>query len=391
MESRKNQPPWSNHLNSTPLKIGFIGGAIDSAVGATHKISAQMDNCWSLSAGCFSNHDETNQLTADKWCIDNRYLYSNYLELLDAEKGRLDAIAVLTPTPSHAEIVIAALECGYPVICEKALAISSDEAKQIKNAVDKNQGFLAVTYNYTGYPMVRELRSIIMEGLLGKLHQIHIEMPQEGFLRLDKDNNKPKPQAWRLKDHTIPTLSLDLGVHLHQMIHFLSGESPMELIAKNNNYGFFSDIVDNTMCIARYSGDLDCQLWFGKTALGNSNGLRVRIYGELGSAEWYQMQPEFLILHDNKGRKNTLERSCADLNIANDARYNRFKAGHPAGFIEAFSNLYADIADSLRRHNSDLEGNSPWVFGVDTALEGLLMLEAMARSANNQKWEAIHD
>jgi len=377
-------------LKSTPLRLGFIGGAIDSAVGTTHKISSQLDNRWSLDAACFSSHEESNILTAKQWGLDSDHVYSSYQELLEAEKDRLDAIAVLTPTPSHTDIVIAAIENGYPVICEKALAISSSEARLIKNAVNDNQGFLAVTYNYTGYPMIRELRSIIMDGLFGKLHQIHIEMPQEGFLRLDKGNNKPTPQAWRLKDYAIPTLSLDLGVHLHQMIHFLSGERPIELIARNNNYGFFDDIVDNTMCMARYSGNLDCQLWFGKTALGNSNGLRVRVYGELGSAEWYQMQPETLTLHDNKGRKSILERSCVDLKIANDARYNRFKAGHPAGFIEAFANLYTDIADCLQMHNSDIKNHSPWVFGVDTALEGLLMLEGMTKSANNKQWEVIH-
>ncbi len=377
-------------LNSIPLKLGFIGGAINSAVGATHKISAQMDNCWSLSAGCFSNHEESNRLTAKKWGVNDNHVYSNYHELLETEKNQLDAVVVLTPTPSHAEIVIAAIEHGYPVICEKSLTKSSNECKRIKNAIEKHQGFLAVTYNYTGYPMVRELRSIIRDGLLGKLHQIHIEMPQEGFLRLDNNDSRPTPQTWRLKDHNTPTLSLDLGVHIHHMIHFLSGERPIELVATNNNYGFFRDIVDNTMCIARYTSNLDCQLWFGKTALGNSNGLRIRVYGELGSAEWYQMQPETLILHDNKGRTNILKRSSVDLNIANDARYNRFKAGHPAGFIEAFANLYYDIAESLQRYENNINHKSPWVFGVDIAYEGLIMLETMTKSANNQSWESVH-
>ncbi|MCU7946754.1 MAG: Gfo/Idh/MocA family oxidoreductase [Candidatus Thiodiazotropha sp. (ex Cardiolucina cf. quadrata)] len=376
-------------LNTSALKLGFIGGSIDSAVGATHKISSQMDDRWVLSAGCFSKHDSSNFKTASAWGVAPERVYPSYHELLAAEVNQLDAVAVLTPTPSHTEVVLAALEHGYPVICEKALTKTVVEAKSIKRALDMRKGFLAVTYNYTGYPMVRELQAIAHSGRLGKLQQIHIEMPQEGYLRLDKNNNKLKPQTWRLKDDQIPTLSLDLGVHLHHMIHFLSGERPIELVAVNNNYGFFYDITDNTMCIARYTNDLDCQIWFGKSALGNSNGLQVRVYGEEGSAEWLQMQPETIIQHDNKGRVCTLQRSSVDLMLANDTRYNRFKAGHPAGFIEAFANLYVDIADSLEMYKKGENQSVPWVFGVDVALEGLVMLETMEQSATERIWKTM--
>jgi predicted dehydrogenase len=252
--------------------------------------------------------------------------------------------------------------------------------------VDQARGFLAVTYNYTGYAMLRELRRITLEGGLGKLNQIHIEMPQEGFARLGKDGAKPRPQSWRQKDGDIPTLSLDLGVHLHHIIDFLSGEKPVELVALNNSYGLIEGIVDNTLCIARYSNDLHCQLWFGKTALGHRNGLRVRVYGSSGSAEWYQMEPEVLTHYDNQGRISRYERACADVSIADEARYNRFKAGHPGGFLEAFANHYCDIADCLVQYRETGAYASPWVFSADIAEQGLIMLEAMAQSARDKTW-----
>jgi predicted dehydrogenase len=371
------------------LKLGFIGGAMDSAVGETHKISSQMDERWQLEAGCFSTRTDENLTTGHAWGVESGRIYTSYTEMLAEEQGKLDAVAILTPTPSHAEIVISALKYGYPVICEKALATSSEEIKNILHAVDEYSGYLTVTYNYTGYPMVRELQKIVKSGRLGRLQQIHIEMPQEGFLRLDGNGNKAEPQVWRLHDGIVPTVSLDLGVHIHQMIKFLSGECPVELIAMNNKFGLFDDIVDNTMCIAKYSGDVDCQIWFGKTALGNSNGLRVRVYGDKGSAEWYQLQPETLVVYDNRGRKNILERSSVDLIIANDRRYNRFKAGHPAGFIEAFANLYYDIAYDIQQFKANEKSNSPWVFGADVALEGLEMLETMAQSAKDKEWKTV--
>jgi predicted dehydrogenase len=371
------------------LKLGFIGGAMDSAVGETHKISSQMDERWQLEAGCFSTCTDENLITGHAWGVESDRIYTNYTEMFAAEQGKLDAVAILTPTPTHAQIVISALKYGYPVICEKALATSSEEVKSILNAVDEYSGYLTVTYNYTGYPMVRELQKIAKLGRLGRLQQIQIEMPQEGFLRLDRNGNKAKPQVWRLHDGRVPTISLDLGVHIHQMIKFLTGERPVELVAMNNQFGLFDEIIDNTMCIAKYSGGIDCQIWFGKTALGNSNGLRVRVYGDKGSAEWYQMKPETLIVHDNRGRKSILERSSVDLMLANDPRYNRFKAGHPAGFIEAFANLYYDIASDIRRFKENNKIGSPWVFSADVALEGLEMLEAMSQSAKDKEWRTV--
>lgn len=375
------------------MELGFIGGAIDSAVGTTHKIASQMDGRFRLVAGCFARDETYNRSTAECWGINPDRLYKNWQDLLDAEKDNLAAIVVLTPTPSHAEIVIKALDAGYSVISEKAMCTNSQESAAIRSAIDRNRSFLAVTYNYSGYPMLRELREIIRSGTLGRLNQIQIEMPQEGFLRLDKVGNKPIPQDWRLVDGTVPTLALDLGVHVHHTIDFLSGEKPTEVCAVNNTFGHFKQIVDNTMCVARYTGGLDCQVWYGKTALGHTNGLRVRVYGTEGSAEWYQMDPEFVTLHDNRGHSTRLERSSVDVRLADQPRYNRFKAGHPAGFIEAFANYYDDIADSLERFQRSGSLESDWVSGADLAHEGLLMLEAMTRSAETKSWVStgIHE
>jgi predicted dehydrogenase len=376
-------------MNTEPLKLGFIGGATDSAIGTSHRIGSQMDGRWQISSGCFSTDEQINIETAEVSHLPAERLYSDWQAFLSAERDELDAVVVLTPTPLHAEIVISALEQGYAVICEKAITVSSDESKLILEAVEKQDAYLAVTYNYTGYPMVRELQALIRTGKLGKLDQIHIEMPQEGFARLGKEGEKPVPQAWRLHDEAISTLALDLASHLHHMIDFLSDEKPVELVAINNNFGHFKGIVDNTMCIARYTGNLDCQIWYGKTALGNSNGLRVRVYGTEGAAEWVQINPEILELADNKGRKTLLERSSVDITVADAARYNRFKAGHPAGFMEAFANYYYDLADSLIEYREKGSHSCPWVAGIDKAHEGMLMLDAMQKSAQSSSWQKL--
>ncbi|MBV1931825.1 MAG: Gfo/Idh/MocA family oxidoreductase [Porticoccaceae bacterium] len=372
------------------INLGFVGGGINSAVGSTHFIAAQMDGRFKVRAGCFSTKTDVNIETAEQWGILPDQRYDNFLELLKGEKNNIDAIVVLTPTPCHTEMVAQALTHGYPVICEKALACSSADAMLIQEVQQQQQGFLAVTYNYTGYPMLRELKNMIRQEQLGKVTQIHIEMPQEGFARFNSDGRPMKPQDWRLQDQKLPTIALDLGVHLHHIVDFLTTEKPLELVATQSSHGHFKQIVDNTMCIARYTNSLECSFWYSKAALGYRNGLRVRVFGENGSAEWYQMDPELLTHHDIMGHKTIIDRASVGIEIAHSHRYNRFKSGHPAGFIEAFANLYWDIADSLEQHlQTGVQAASDYVFTAQHALEGMVMLEAIARSSGERCWEPV--
>ncbi|VEN73920.1 Gfo/Idh/MocA family oxidoreductase [Candidatus Desulfarcum epimagneticum] len=373
---------------SKPLRLGFIGGGLNSAIGSTHRIAVEMDGRFALKAGCFSAHQDINHETGQAWGVDESRVYDDWRALLRGEKKRLDAVVVLTPTPSHMDIVLGAMRKGFPVICEKTLATSSAEAEEIKKAVQKYNAFLAVTYNYSGYPMLREMKMMIEKGMLGKITQIHAEMPQDGFIRVDAKGRNVSPQAWRLKDtQTLATVSLDLGTHTHHMIHFLTGSSPLEVLALQDSFGAFKQIIDNVVCVARYANHMVCQLWHSKCALGHRNGLRVRVYGTKGSARWRQMDPEHLSYTDITGQTRILDRATDMDNLSADPRYNRFKAGHPDGFIEAFANLYYDIADCLIEFKEKGAYASPWVFGADIAYEGLCMLEAICRSSQNKAWE----
>ncbi len=371
-----------------PLKLAFLGGAHTSAVGRTHRIAIETDGRFQLVAGCFSTREWLNRETAEQYRVPAERVHRNLDELLEKEVGNIDAILILTPTDQHAKQVIRCLDAGFPVICEKALATSSKDVADIKDAVDRNRGFLMVTYNYLGYPMLRELRHMVRNGRFGRIQQVHVEMPQEGFERLNADDRPIVPQDWRLRDGFVPTISLDLGVHLHMMTRYLTDQRPLSVVATSGTYGNFAQIVDNVSCIAQYTDNLLSNLWYSKTALGQRNGLKVRLFGERGSAEWVQEYPENLHVADNHGNKWLIDRASPQISVANQPRYTRFKAGHPAGFIEAFSNYYFDVADALIGHLDN--GHTPAAldecFGVEEALEGLRMLEAIATSSKSQAW-----
>ena len=363
------------------LKLGFIGGGLNSAVGLTHQIAARMDGHFQLYAGCFSRNREISAATGAAWGVEAQRVFDSPESLLANESDKLDALLILTPTPAHRDILLQCAKTGLFVICEKALAVDMREIAAIEAAFSAPPGRerLFVTYNYTGYPMIRELRARIRQGFLGKIQQVMVEMPQEGFLRKQADGAIAPPQAWRRQDGAIQTVSLDLGVHLHQLVKYLTAESPVNVYATGRRFGEVDGILDTIHCLADYTGGVMCNYWYGKAALGYRNGLRIRVFGSRGAAEWQQMEPECLKISDDRGWQFAVDRTHPDNLEASKPRYQRFKAGHPAGFMEAFANYYTDLAACITENK-----NREHVFGLEWAREGAAFLESISRSIGSK-------
>lgn len=181
---------------------------------------------------------------------------------------------------------------------------------------------------------------------------------------------------------------LDLGVHLFHMIDFLIGKAPLRVCAIHQTNGFFRDIVDDVSCMITYEDNINAQLWFSKTALGYQNGLKIRVFGDKASAEWLQGDAGSLFFHSNKGVSTQIERG-SNHTLTDMKRYNRFKAGHPAGFMEAFANYYHDIADSLLLYKQNKDFENPYISYFTDAEKGMNFLQKMAISAQSNQWEKV--
>lgn len=380
----------SRTKNEALFDVAFLGGGIDSAVGSAHFAAIELDKKFRVVAGCFGRTDDINEASGERHRITPERIYPTPELLLAAEKDRIDAVVVLTPTDQHVAHARLFLEQGIPVICEKALTGTVAESQELATLVERTSGFLSVIFNYTGYPILREIREFIRIGKLGRIHQLNLEMPQEGFLRVDKDMKPMNIQDWRLRsDVEIPVVSLDLGVHLHSIIAFLTGEHPLSAVAQSRSKGHFEGVEDNVMALIQCTNELDVKMWYGKTALGYRNGLRVEAFGSRGAISWVQENPEVFTFSDALGNKRTYDRGCLELSVSRQDRYQRFKAGHPAGFIEALANYYWDIAIALREHQE--KGKARFfpeaeVFNADHALEGMRLMEAIHASSKNRQW-----
>lgn len=379
------------------LKLGLIGGGTNSAIGTTHMSAAELDRRFEIVGGCFSRDPAVVAGTCERWRLDPSACDTDWRRYLDTHHASLDAIAVLTPIPDHLEHVSAALALGVPVISEKALVASVSEATELFRRVGRQRHFLATTLNYSGYPLVRRLRSLVRDGAFGTLRQVHLEMPLENYLRIPTGaETAPAPQAWRQRDGEIPMLLLDLGVHLHHLLAFVTGSEPARVMADLRHQSSVGDVIDDARLWIDGRDGLQATCWMSKVALGHRNGLRLRLYGDRGSAEWYQCEPETLHLTDARGRRRELSRGEDDA-LLDEPRYNRFKAGHPSGYIEAFANLYHDIADALEDWQAERPSGDaymgvnghPYVYGLEHSEVGLRTLDAAVRSAQGGHWVDI--
>jgi predicted dehydrogenase len=369
------------------FKVGILGGGSHSAVGRAHISAIRLLGNVQVQAGCFSKDLTRNDISGKAHGVDSERIYPNLERLIEHEQNNIAAIIVLTPTQIHFQDVKKILESGINVICEKSLCVTTKEASILVKIAEENNVKLYVTFNYTGYPMVREIRYKVQKGELGRIHTISAIMPQEGFLKKTFENRPMVPQSWRLIDSDIPTISLDLGVHLANLVTFTTNLEFEEVMAVENMRGNF-DVIDDVHVISRMNNSATCNLWYSKTALGKRNGLGIEIYGEEGSIVWSQENPEQFILSNKFGDLNIVNRGTQGLYVANSERYLRFKPGHPSGFIEAFANYYEDVFSEINAQNKQ---KSEYTFtGVD-ALKGLCVMEAVSKSSAKHEWTRIDD
>jgi predicted dehydrogenase len=237
--------------------------------------------------------------------------------------------------------------------------------------------------------MVREIKQMIDDGALGQLLSIHVEMQQESFIRTSVSGAKPQPQPWRQLDYELPSVTLDLGSHVVNLLEFVTGDQIVNICGLANHAGDVATLIDNVSAIGEMRGGAALSLSWNKVALGKRNGLTFTIFGSAGAVSWVQEEPEYIQYADKNGATQRIDRSHSIIRVASENRYQRFKVGHPAGYIEAFANLYSDIADGLRGFKSGKILANPYIHGAENSAEGLSILETLHQSAISKKWLEI--
>ena len=364
------------------IKLGCVGGGLNSAAGNLHFSAIGLEGSFEIITGCFSRNSKINLKTGKKLRIPKARIYSNWKNFILKEKNKIDALLILTPSPMHYEIIEFAQYHNLPIISEKPLVTDLYQIKKLMKLHEKK--FIATIFNYTGYPMIREMKFLIKKKRIGNIKNFQIEMPQQSFVNKKQTNNKIFPiQKWRLKQSSIPMICLDLGVHLDNLIYFLTDAYPQEVFS-NFSKNSKLNVYDDVNIILKYKSFLG-SMWISKSSFGYDNGLSIRVFGDKGSFEWKQSDNENLIFNSLDKGKIILNRGgkCVE---ANKARYNRFKVGHPSGFIEALANYYSDISTSYFNFLNNKKQKTIFTFSIIDSYKSIRLFYSAYQSNLKKKW-----
>jgi predicted dehydrogenase len=361
--------------------MGLIGGGPGSFIGPVHRIAAEMDREIELVAGAFSSSAEKSRAAGESYRIDPARAYPDIATMLRAETARADGIdfvAITTPNHMHLPAAKAALEAGIPVICDKPATTTLAQAHELAAIIDRAGKPFALTYTYSGYPLVREARARIAAGALGTIRKVVVEYPQGWLAKPDTG----KQAEWRADPARsgIGGCVADIGVHAFHLAEFITGLRVSQIFADLGTVVPGRQVDDDCQILLRFDNGARGALLASQIAVGERNGLTIRVYGEKAAIRWRQEEPNHLWLFHDNGRSELVQ--AGDPDLGPDARHaTRTPGGHPEGYLEAFANLYRDFAKMLRGEEGAL------IPGIADGLRGMALIEtAVHASAQGTGW-----
>jgi predicted dehydrogenase len=372
------------------LRLGMVGGGPGAFIGEVHRIASRLDNRFELVAGALSSQPDKARAFAAELGIPRAY--GSFEEMAAAEASHpegIDVVAIVTPNDSHYIIAKTFLAAGIHVMCDKPMTTTLDEALQLAAEVERTGLIFALSHTYSGYPLVRQMRSIVLSGGIGKVRMVQVEYAQ-GWLATALEKSGSKQAEWRTDPaRSGPAGCLgDIATHAYQLAYFVSGLKPESISCDLTTFVPGRRLDDNVQALIRFEGGAKGSLWSSQIAIGNENKLNIRIYGEIGALEWNQENPNYARYTSLNQLPQTLSRGGGALN----ATAVRLPAGHPEGYFEAFATLYGDLAELITARLEEREPNSTANLLTTCAdgVEGLRFIEAaIASSKSNAGWRPL--
>ncbi|MFC2113289.1 Gfo/Idh/MocA family protein [Bacteroidota bacterium] len=376
------------------IKMGMVGGGPGSFIGKIHARAAQLDGQIELVCGAFDIDPANSKIQGKEYFLDPSRAYGTFQEMIEKEKNlpegqRMDLLAVCTPNHVHYEPSRLALENGFHVVSDKPLTNDTEDARKLVKLVEESGLIFGLTHAYTGYPMVKEAREIVRTGKLGKIRKVVSEYPQ-GWLSTLLESTGQAQAAWRGDPAQSGKSNCmgDIGTHALNLAEYITGLKVTRLSADISTLVEGRKLDDDGNVLVQFENGARGIVYASQISAGEENGLKIRVYGEKGGLEWIQVEPNTLIIKWLDKPQEIVRPGnpwCSDL-----AQYNtRFPAGHPEGLIEAFGNIYRNLATCIQHR---IEGKEPPAEALDfptvqDGLRGMLFIDSvLASAASNEKW-----
>ena len=377
-------------MKSKKLKLGIIGGGPNSWIGHVHRIASRFDDKYILVAGVFSRNSKKSISFGKNLGIDPQRCYSNYSEMADKEnklRNKIDVVSIMTPPGSHQKIAEKFIDKNIHIISDKPFAANLTQAKSLFKKIKSNNKIkYALTHNYSAYPMVREAKTLVGKGKIGKIEYVNFEYIQD-WSDGKKFNsiNAKKLFDWKLdpKIVGISTVLNELGSHGYHLAMYISGLKAKKVFADISQTSKKIKMDNNAQILIEFEKGAKGMFWTSTNTKGGVYGLRIRVFGTKGSMEWIQNEPGYLRLNPSKGAVKILERGFHDAKVSKN--FSRIKYGHPEGYLDAFSNIYKEFAESLLSNRSKKNFYPNEYEGLETAK----FINACKISSKNKSWVKI--
>ena len=386
------------------LRYGMVGGGPGSFIGPVHRMAAALDGEWRLAAGAFSADVDKSRDTGGRLGLAPDRVYGSWRKMARAEAAlpegeRIQAVVIVTPNHLHHPVARAFLERGIHIICDKPLALTVEEADDLSRLTAATGLVFAVTYNYSGYPLVREARARVREGGIGRVRKVVVEYSQ-GWLAELLEAEGHKQAEWRadaLRGGPSAVLG-DIGSHAHHLLRYVTGLEVRRLFADLGTVVEGRAAHDDAVVLLELEGGVRGVLMASQIATGERNHLRLRVYGSEGGLDWNQEQPNRLRLLRADGSEEVVYRA-AGARSASAAAGTRLPGGHPEGFVGAFANLYREVARAVRARDvararggppdDSEEAPAPDFPTVQDGARGIHFIDTAIRSDRAGSWMEI--
>ena len=374
------------------LRLGMVGGGQGAFIGAVHRIASRIDDKYELVAGCLSSSADKALASAKEIGIASDRSYPDFTTMAEAEAFREDGIqvvSIVTPNHMHAKPAIEFLKKGIHVICDKPMTATLDEAQELYNVVKNSKAHFFLTHNYSGYPVVREMRRLVKEGALGKIRVVKGSYLQ-GWLAKKEEDNGLKQAEWRTDPSRSGAAGAvgDIGSHTMHLLEFVTNHKLESLAADLSIFVPGRRLDDDASILIRMNNNVRGSLWISQVAVGEENNFKISIYGEKGALHWAQENPNYATLSTHGELDKIITRGGPihkDSSMANV----RVPPGHPEGYLEGFAQIYTDAADVIQGSDkaSQLLDILP---NAEDGLHIMKFINASVKSSNNNsEWISV--
>ncbi|MFW5658298.1 MAG: Gfo/Idh/MocA family protein [Bacteroidota bacterium] len=378
------------------IRFGMIGGAPDSFIGPVHRLSALLTGRAEMVCGSFSRDYKKSLETANQYFIKDNRVYRDYQEMFEkestlTEEERMQFVIIATPNHLHHPMATSALEHGFHVVCDKPLTTTSSDAVSLQKKTLETGKLFALTHPYSAYPMIKQARHIISSGELGKVRKVVVEYPQ-GWLSQPLEKRGNKQAEWR----TDPEMSgksgtlADIGVHAFQLAEHVSGEQVNEVCADLTTFIEDRRLEDDANLLLRFKNGAKGVLYASQISAGEENNIRLRVYCEKGSIDFFQHEPNSLTVRKLDEPMKVYRTGSFDFLCEPANRFTRLPAGHPEGLIEAFANIYMEFCNAIDAYNKGEDTGKFDFPGIEDGVRGMYFIDAALKSSSvNGQWIKI--